>query len=178
MQDKIASSPIQAVVVWDITQVKRPSTTWGQTASGLVTLANYATLLTPQGLLNHAIMGENSAFSMVNRFTSNANNFYAAENQHQAGMMVGMDVASFVGGGASLVKGSVKLASSAVDAGADLIRGFRQSSLNKINMRSADDLLGVEPASSELISAVMRKRDVVIAKPGSEELRMLDFFWC
>ena len=47
---------------------------------------------------------------------------------------------------------------------------------NKINMRSPDDLTGVEPASSELISAVANKRDVVIAKPGSEELRMLDYF--
>ncbi len=43
-------------------------------------------------------------------------------------------------------------------------------------MRSADDLMGVEPASSELISAVSKKRDVVIAQPGSEELRMLDYF--
>ncbi|MFI2813269.1 LysM peptidoglycan-binding domain-containing protein, partial [Microbulbifer sp. JSM ZJ756] len=47
---------------------------------------------------------------------------------------------------------------------------------NKINMRSADDLMGVEPASPELISAVSKKRDVVIAQPGSEELRMLDYF--
>ncbi len=45
-----------------------------------------------------------------------------------------------------------------------------------INMRSADDLMGVEPASPELISAVSKKRDVVIALPGSEELRMLDYF--
>jgi len=43
-------------------------------------------------------------------------------------------------------------------------------------MRSADDLMGVEPASPELISAVSKKRDVVIAQPGSEELRMLDYF--
>ena len=47
---------------------------------------------------------------------------------------------------------------------------------NKINMRSADDLMGVESASPELISAVSKKRDVVIAQPGSEELRMLDYF--
>ncbi len=47
---------------------------------------------------------------------------------------------------------------------------------DKINMRSADDLMGVEPASPELISAVSKKRDVVIAQPGSEELRMLDYF--
>lgn len=32
-------------------------------------------------------------------------------------------------------------------------------------MRSADDLMGVEPASPELISAVSIKRDVVIAQP-------------
>ena len=47
---------------------------------------------------------------------------------------------------------------------------------DKINMRSAEDLRGIEPASSELISAVSKKRDVVIAQPGSEELRMLDYF--
>ena len=47
---------------------------------------------------------------------------------------------------------------------------------NKINMRSADDLMGVGPASPELISAVSKKRDVVIAQPGSEELRMLNYF--
>ena len=47
---------------------------------------------------------------------------------------------------------------------------------NKINMRRADDLMGVEPVSPELISAVSKKRDVVIAQPGSEELRMLDYF--
>lgn len=47
---------------------------------------------------------------------------------------------------------------------------------NKINMRSPDDLMGVEPASPELLSAVSKKRDVVIAQPGSEELRMLDYF--
>lgn len=45
-----------------------------------------------------------------------------------------------------------------------------------IRMRSVNDLKGVEPASPELISAVSRKRDVVIAQPESEELRMLDYF--
>lgn len=45
-----------------------------------------------------------------------------------------------------------------------------------IRMRSVDDLKGVEPASPELISAVSKKRDVVIAQPESEELRMLDYF--
>ncbi|MFC3121518.1 hypothetical protein, partial [Agaribacter flavus] len=48
--------------------------------------------------------------------------------------------------------------------------------LNNVNMRSVDDLLGVEPASPELLSTVSKKRDVVVAQPGSEELRMLDFF--
>jgi len=43
-------------------------------------------------------------------------------------------------------------------------------------MRSPNDLMGVELASPELISAISSKRDVVIAKPGSEELRMLDYF--
>lgn len=47
---------------------------------------------------------------------------------------------------------------------------------NRINMRSPDDLMGVEPASPELLSAVSKKRDVVVAQPGSEELRMLDYF--
>ena len=43
-------------------------------------------------------------------------------------------------------------------------------------MRSPNDLMGVEPASPELIRAISGKRDVVIATPGSEELRMLDYF--
>lgn len=43
-------------------------------------------------------------------------------------------------------------------------------------MRSPNDLMGVEPASPELIGAISGKRDVVVAAPGSEELRMLDYF--
>jgi len=35
-------------------------------------------------------------------------------------------------------------------------------------MRSPNDLMGVEPASPELISAISSKRDVVIAKPGGK----------
>lgn len=54
--------------------------------------------------------------------------------------------------------------------------GRSSVSHTKINMRSADDLMGVEPATPELISSVARKRDLVIARPGSEELRMLNYF--
>ncbi|MBI3899425.1 MAG: LysM peptidoglycan-binding domain-containing protein [Gammaproteobacteria bacterium] len=41
---------------------------------------------------------------------------------------------------------------------------------------SPKELMGVEPASSELLAAVGNKRDLLIARPGSEELRMLDYF--
>jgi len=61
-------------------------------------------------------------------------------------------------------------------AGAGVVARGVRGVPNKINMRSADDLMGVEPAPQELISAVSKKRDVVIAQPGSEELRMLDYF--
>jgi hypothetical protein len=43
-------------------------------------------------------------------------------------------------------------------------------------LRSPNELMGVEPASAELLAAVGSKRSLVIAKPGSEELRMLDYF--
>ncbi|CAM4207442.1 hypothetical protein BOMU111920_15970 [Bordetella muralis] len=36
--------------------------------------------------------------------------------------------------------------------------------------------MGVERASDDLLDAVGRKRSLIIAKPGSEELRMLDYF--
>ncbi|MGF1717478.1 RHS repeat-associated core domain-containing protein [Photobacterium chitinilyticum] len=58
----------------------------------------------------------------------------------------------------------------------ELPGGFDDFVPNKINMWSPDELMGVEPASPELISAVSRKRDVVIAQSDSEELRMLDYF--
>src|SRR5690554_5731022 len=54
--------------------------------------------------------------------------------------------------------------------------GAGEGESDKMSMLSADDLMGVEPASSELIEAISRKRYVVIAQPGSEELRMLDYF--
>ena len=43
-------------------------------------------------------------------------------------------------------------------------------------LRSPADLMGVERASPELLAAVGSRRSVVIAKPGSDELRMLDYF--
>jgi hypothetical protein len=43
-------------------------------------------------------------------------------------------------------------------------------------MFSSGDLMGVEPASPELLASVSSKRSVVIATPGSDELRMLDYF--
>jgi hypothetical protein len=43
-------------------------------------------------------------------------------------------------------------------------------------MFSSSELMGVEPASNDLLAAVGRRRDVVIAQPGSQELRMLDYF--
>jgi hypothetical protein len=47
---------------------------------------------------------------------------------------------------------------------------------NSIVMRSPSELMGVEPASSELLTSVGSKRSLVIAAPGSDELRMLDYF--
>lgn len=43
-------------------------------------------------------------------------------------------------------------------------------------MFSSSELLGVERASPELIASVSSKRSVVIARQGSDELRMLDYF--
>jgi hypothetical protein len=47
---------------------------------------------------------------------------------------------------------------------------------NKVVMRSPSELMGVEPASAELLMAVGGKRTLEIAQPGSEALRMLDYF--
>jgi hypothetical protein len=47
---------------------------------------------------------------------------------------------------------------------------------NKVVMRSPSELMGVEPASSELLTAIGNKRALTIATAGSEELRMLDYF--
>ncbi|MCZ8092085.1 MAG: hypothetical protein O9331_01205 [Acidovorax sp.] len=44
------------------------------------------------------------------------------------------------------------------------------------SLRSPSELMGVELASKELLTAVGAKRAVVIARPGSDELRMLDYF--
>ena len=43
-------------------------------------------------------------------------------------------------------------------------------------LRSPNDLMGVEPASPELLTAISAKRSLIIAQPGSDELRMLDYF--
>jgi hypothetical protein len=43
-------------------------------------------------------------------------------------------------------------------------------------MLSSNALEGIERATPELIEAVSLRRSVTIAKPGSEELRMLDYF--
>ena len=43
-------------------------------------------------------------------------------------------------------------------------------------MFSSADLMGVARASPELIAAVSERRSVVIARPGSDELKMLDYF--
>jgi hypothetical protein len=53
---------------------------------------------------------------------------------------------------------------------------IRNSSLKEGFMNSSDELMGVEKASDELIAAVSKKRRVVIATDGSEELRMLEYF--
>ncbi|MFW5444510.1 MAG: PAAR domain-containing protein, partial [Methylococcaceae bacterium] len=91
-------------------------------------------------------------------------------------------------GGKGLLKGITKGAkilgksdkvvnvSKAVKKTDKVIGGGAKNVPDKINMRNPDDLMGVEPASDELISAVGKKRDVVIAQPDSEELRMLDYF--
>lgn len=58
--------------------------------------------------------------------------------------------------------------------------GFPTNKVNKAIekgfMNSSDELMGVEKASDELIAAVSKKRRVIIAKEGSEELRMLEYF--
>jgi hypothetical protein len=43
-------------------------------------------------------------------------------------------------------------------------------------LRSPSELMGVEPASAKLLDSIASKRSLVIAKPGSEELRMLEYF--
>lgn len=48
--------------------------------------------------------------------------------------------------------------------------------INSTRMFSPNELMGVEPASPDLLVVVSSKRDVVIAQPGSQELRMLDYF--
>lgn len=52
----------------------------------------------------------------------------------------------------------------------------RATGASKIVMRSSNELMGVEPASAELLAAVGRKRALEIAQQGSEALRMLDYF--
>jgi hypothetical protein len=52
----------------------------------------------------------------------------------------------------------------------------QQSSVPFGILRSPKEYMGVEPASNELLTAVGKKRSLVIAKPNSEELRMLDYF--
>jgi hypothetical protein len=44
------------------------------------------------------------------------------------------------------------------------------------SLRSPSELMSVEPASQELLTAVGNKRSLIIAQPGSDELRMLDYF--
>ncbi|WP_335918972.1 hypothetical protein [Shewanella algae] len=93
--------------------------------------------------------------------------------------MAGYDAALLVAEAAVNRKKIVTNAKEIKDTLIDAVKNTQKSpalDFNKINMRSADDLMGVEPASPELISAISKKRDVVIAKPGSEELRMLDYF--
>ncbi|QPH39432.1 fibronectin type III domain-containing protein [Pedobacter endophyticus] len=53
---------------------------------------------------------------------------------------------------------------------------LKLSSLKQGFLNSSDELMGIEKASDELIAAVSKKRRVVIAKDGSEELRMLEYF--
>ncbi len=93
--------------------------------------------------------------------------------------MAGYDAALLVAEAAVNRKKIVTNAKEIKDTLIDAVKNTQKSpalDFNKINMRSADDLMEVEPASPELISAISKKRDVVIAKPGSEELRMLDYF--
>ncbi|WP_199905472.1 hypothetical protein [Microvirgula aerodenitrificans] len=44
------------------------------------------------------------------------------------------------------------------------------------NLRSPSELMGIEPSSQELLAAVGNKRSLIIAMPGSDDLRMLDYF--
>jgi len=54
--------------------------------------------------------------------------------------------------------------------------GTALGKMTAMSLRSPSELMGVEPASAELLAAVGNKRSLVIAKPGSDELRMLDYF--
>ncbi|MCW3070298.1 MAG: hypothetical protein JWO44_188 [Bacteroidetes bacterium] len=53
---------------------------------------------------------------------------------------------------------------------------LKKEALKQQFMNSSDELMGIEKASDELIAAVSKKRRVIIAKKGSEELRMLEYF--
>jgi hypothetical protein len=74
-------------------------------------------------------------------------------------------------------------AAKAADA-ADLAKASDAADLSKAGgapqktgMFAPGDLRGVEPASPELLEAIKRHgRDIQIAKPGSEEMRFLDYF--
>jgi hypothetical protein len=110
------------------------------------------------------------------------------------GVGIGFDIA--VGAGASLVTSSARvgvqegaeiglreLSEAAAREGGEgtsvvVLREGASASLERGNaMFSLDDLRGVEPAPPELLEAVQRKgRTVVIAQPGSDEMRFLDYF--
>jgi hypothetical protein len=60
--------------------------------------------------------------------------------------------------------------------GKGLITGAAKLAAKNAPMLSSNALEGIERATPELIEAVSLRRSVTIAKPGSEELRMLDYF--
>jgi len=100
----------------------------------------------------------------------------------------GVGILPLVGDGAkALIRGGSKLADASGEiAEAAAKRDLPGGSINGPNAAAAErgvgrmfspgELMGVEQASTELLASVGRKRSVVIAQPGSDELKMLDYF--
>lgn len=75
----------------------------------------------------------------------------------------------------------LRTADQAADAGRalnhlDEAADLAMAAEGNVGMFSSGKLMGIEPASPELLSAVGSRRSVVIAQPGSDEMRLLDYF--
>ncbi len=64
-----------------------------------------------------------------------------------------------------------------IDASGDVVlKGANLKMEKTTTMCSSGELAGVEPAPEQLLEAIGSRRSLVIARPGTEELRMLDYF--